>query len=99
MKLSSPLPWRVLPNDGTFDEPDRCQGIVDADGDPVVTTDSGVYAPDAVTAAFLVHACNNHEGLLGFIRAFVHGFSTGARSGEWYIGDAHQLLASIDNSK
>lgn len=33
--------------------------------------------------------------LEAFIDAFVSGFSAGARSGEWYIGEARTLLASL----
>ncbi len=56
-------PWRVLVEsygDAFPDtEPeDYCNGIVDADGDHVIQTDSGCYPPDLETAQLIVDAVN-----------------------------------------
>jgi hypothetical protein len=52
-----PRPWRLeIFEDGT------CWGIVAANDKQVVTTDSGVYAPDAVTAQIICDAVNRWRG-------------------------------------
>src|SRR3990167_1339558 len=69
---SHALPWRVVEcRPGAWDGDDRCDGIRDADGFRVVTTDSGVYEPDLVTARFIVTACNSHHDLLEELRSLV----------------------------
>ena|SRR3990167_6192353 len=67
---SHALPWRVVEcRPGAWDGDDRCEGIRDADGFRVVTTDSGVYEPNLVTARFIVTACNSHHDLLAALKA------------------------------
>ncbi len=53
-------PWRVLVESWNGSE-DYCDGIVNAEGDPVVETDSGFYAPDLETAQLIVDAVNAWE--------------------------------------
>lgn len=66
------LPWRVLECDpGDWPDDDRCGGIRDADGERVVTTDSGVYGPDLETARFIVRAVNNHDALLAALKRLI----------------------------
>lgn len=48
----APLPWRIEVVDG------ECWGIIDADGDNVVITDSAVYPPNMATAEFIVSCVN-----------------------------------------
>lgn len=51
-------PWRVVVE--TWGDPpeDYCDGIVDAEGERVVETDSGCYPPDLETAQLIVDAVN-----------------------------------------
>ena len=50
-----PRPWRVVVSHG------ECQGILDADGELVVETDSGFYPPNLATAEFICK-CVNEKG-------------------------------------
>ena len=52
-----PRPWRTISGDDPED-PSRCNGIVDADGNSVVVTDSGFYPPNMKTAEWIVRLVN-----------------------------------------
>lgn len=58
MSSNSPTPWR-LDLDKEWPEFTDCP-IRDANGNPVVQTDSGVYPPDNETAALIVKAVNEY---------------------------------------
>lgn len=51
----APRPWRVHTGDGD------CWGILDANGNRVVETDSGYYPPNIATAEFIVKCVNAHK--------------------------------------
>lgn len=59
MSKKHPTPWR-LDFDDAYPEFTNAP-IIDANGEPVVVTDSGVYPPDNETADEIVTAMNNQE--------------------------------------
>lgn len=63
MSAEHPLPWRFEAEDRFEDWPIR-----DANGEPVVVTDSGFYPPDNETAREIVEAVNSRERLLRLLR-------------------------------
>jgi len=66
MSANHPTPWRL-----DFDEiwPAVTDWpILDANGEPVVITDSGCYPPDNETAREIVEAVNAHENLRKLVR-------------------------------
>lgn len=79
MSAHSPLPWavkRFAPGDEWMVDPGRCDGVYDADGDPVISTDSGVYSPNLVTADFIVRAVNCHDDLLAALKSTLDWLSS-----------------------
>lgn len=58
MDKHSPTPWRLELDEAWPEFTDY--PIRDANGDPVVQTDSGCYPPDNATAALIVEAVNEH---------------------------------------
>jgi hypothetical protein len=62
----APLPWRL----GDDDEPFRRDRIiVDAEGEPVVKTDGGIYPPCLADAEMIIHRVNGW----GALRAALEG--------------------------
>ena len=59
MAEHSPTPWRLQIDEVGPEFTDV--PIVDANGEPVVITDSGCYPPDNATAALIVEAVNGVE--------------------------------------
>lgn len=66
-----PGPWRYEPDEVACftDEP-----ILDANGEPVVITDSGVYPPGPETARFIVDAVNERDRLIEDIESWRRGY-------------------------
>lgn len=59
MSKKHPTPWRLDFDDAYPEFTDA--PIIDANGEPVVVTDSGVYPPDNETADEIVTAMNNQK--------------------------------------
>lgn len=56
---NSPLPWHLNPELDEFtDDP-----ILDANNEPILTTDYGFYGPSNADAALIVEAVNNYSRL------------------------------------
>lgn len=68
-EAAKPGPWTARPYEdcGRLD-PERCDGIVDAEGYAIVKTDSGVYPPEQATAEFIAHARTDVPRLIAEVR-------------------------------
>jgi hypothetical protein len=81
-EAASPGPWTAkLGRTTDWIADGRCGGISDANGEEIITTDSGVYGPEEADAAFIAAARTDVPALLAEVRrlrAVVDAFATAA---------------------
>lgn len=64
-----PRPWRLALDE---DAPSLTDWpILDAEGNPVLVTDSGFYPPQPDVSRLIVEAVNAHESLVALVRRFM----------------------------
>jgi len=63
LEKASPKPWVIT----RYKDDPSVDGIVDANGDKVIETDSGVYPPSEHDAQFIVHSLKDIEDMLSVI--------------------------------
>ncbi len=97
MAEHSPTPWRLQIDEVGPEFTDV--PIVDANGEPVVITDSGCYPPDNATAALIVEAVNERDRLRDLVRRLVSDWERFVDDGPLSYPDERQRAATIREAR
>ena len=93
MAEHSPTPWRLQIDEVGPEFTDV--PIVDANGEPVVITDSGCYPPDNATADLIVEAVNERDRLRELVRRMLPCVESTIGTLELNTGDDSGFPASL----